>query len=189
MKKCCSKCKKLKPLEDFAKDGDGRRSDCKLCNTKQSLSYYENHKNQGIERAIAWKENNPKLVKAYRKANYLKNKEKIHKYNQLPHNKIKINLRNRLNHACRGRKCSTTHELVGCSWQDLMNHIEAKFQFGMTWENYGDWHIDHRKPCASFDLTIPEQQKICFHYTNLQPLWAKDNLVKGKKPATIKSPV
>ena len=48
----------------------------------------------------------------------------------------------------------------------------------MTKENYGEWHVDHIKPCASFDLTDPEQQAICFHYTNLQPLWAVDNIKK-----------
>lgn len=51
----------------------------------------------------------------------------------------------------------------------------------MTWENYGEWHIDHIKPCASFDLNDPEQQKLCFHYTNLQPMWAKENQKKADK--------
>ncbi len=51
----------------------------------------------------------------------------------------------------------------------------------MTWDNYGKWQIDHKIPCASFDLTDPEQQKSCFHFSNLQPLWAKDNNSKGAK--------
>ena len=51
----------------------------------------------------------------------------------------------------------------------------------MTWDNYGEWHIDHIKPCCGFDLTDFEQQKKCFHYTNLQPLWAKDNITKNGK--------
>lgn len=51
----------------------------------------------------------------------------------------------------------------------------------MNWENYGQWHIDHRLPCASFDLTQPDQQKACFHFSNQQPLWKRDNLAKGVK--------
>ena len=50
---------------------------------------------------------------------------------------------------------------------------------GMSWENHGDWHVDHIRPCCSYDLTIEEEQKKCFHYTNLQPLWAEENLSKG----------
>ena len=51
----------------------------------------------------------------------------------------------------------------------------------MSWGNYGKWHVDHIRPCASFNLVNEEEQKKCFHYTNLQPLWAKDNLSKGSK--------
>jgi len=82
-------------------------------------------------------------------------------------------------------KCAKTLVLLGCSVSDLKIHLESKFLPGMTWENhgYGDdcWHIDHIKPCDSFDLTDPEQQKECFHYTNLQPLWQPDNLKKSNK--------
>ena len=63
----------------------------------------------------------------------------------------------------------------------FMKYIEAQFKPGMTWERYGEWHVDHIRPCASFDLTDPKQQKICFHYSNLQPLWAADNIKKGAK--------
>jgi HNH endonuclease. len=60
----------------------------------------------------------------------------------------------------------------------------------MSWDNYGrdGWHIDHIRPCASFDLTDPEQQRQCFHYTNLQPLWAADNIRKGAKWQPPKAP-
>ena len=83
------------------------------------------------------------------------------------------------------KKSKKTQELIGCTIEQLWIHLESKFQKGMTKENYGLWHVDHVRPCASFDLTDPKQQAICFHYTNLQPLWAIDNLKKGAKHETI----
>jgi hypothetical protein len=79
-------------------------------------------------------------------------------------------------------KLNNSITLIGCSSEELRKYIEEQFQEGMTWENYGfyGWHVDHIIPCASFDLSDPEQQKKCFHYTNLQPLWASDNLKKNK---------
>jgi hypothetical protein len=74
--------------------------------------------------------------------------------------------------------------LCGCSVPDLMAHLQSQFKEGMHWNNYGKWHIDHIRPCASFDLTDPEKQRQCFHYSNLQPLWAKENLSKGAKLIT-----
>jgi hypothetical protein len=72
-------------------------------------------------------------------------------------------------------------EYIGCSIEHLKDYLQSKFENGMTWENYGKWHIDHIRPCASFDLTDIEQQKICFNYKNLQPLWAEDNFKKSDK--------
>jgi hypothetical protein len=80
-----------------------------------------------------------------------------------------------------GAKSRKTMGLIGCSVPQLRKHLEAQFTEGMTWDNHGEWHIDHIKPCASFDLTDAEQQLECFNYTNLQPLWASDNLSKGAK--------
>ena len=80
-----------------------------------------------------------------------------------------------------GHKCSKTIALVGCSIEELRAHLEANFTSGMSWDNYGSWHIDHIKPCAAFDLSDERQQRKCFHYSNLQPLWAQDNLRKGAK--------
>lgn len=73
--------------------------------------------------------------------------------------------------------------LVGCSRAELVSRLEAAFLPGMTWDNYGrgGWHIDHVIPCDAFDLLDPEQQRACFHYTNLQPLWEKDNCAKGAR--------
>jgi len=79
-----------------------------------------------------------------------------------------------------GYKQGHTIELLGADVMTARAHLEAQFTNGMSWENYGKfgWHIDHIIPCASFDLTKLEEQKKCFHYTNLQPLWWYDNLSK-----------
>ena len=95
--------------------------------------------------------------------------------------RIKTALRTRVYKALHGvAKSANTMALIGCSYEQFRAHIEAQFQPGMTWEGhrFDGWHLDHKRPCASFDLTDPEQQRMCFHYTNLQPLWAHDNLTK-----------
>lgn len=99
-------------------------------------------------------------------------------------------LRSRLTQALSDRqafKWDTAFELLGCSVDDLIHHLESLWQPGMSWENYGreGWHIDHIVPCAAFDLTRPEEQAKCFHYTNLQPLWAQENLAKGAKVVPV----
>jgi hypothetical protein len=106
--------------------------------------------------------------------------------------RLRNSLHYRLAAACRDRlrKClrskkraGKTLSLLGCTPAELRLHLESRFQPGMSWENwaYDGWHIDHIRPLASFDLADPEQQKIAFHYTNLQPLWATDNLRKGAR--------
>lgn len=80
-----------------------------------------------------------------------------------------------------GKQVLSSFALIGCSIDDLKEHLENQFQSGMTWQNFGEWHIDHIRPCASFDLTDPKQQQECFHYTNLQPLWAAENISKNDK--------
>ena len=99
-----------------------------------------------------------------------------------PKFRITMNLRRRMNTVLTNyTKDSSTIKLVGCTWDELRAHIEHQFTKGMSWENYGryGWHLDHIKGCAQFDLSDPNQQKECFHYTNLQPLWWQDNLRKG----------
>lgn len=70
--------------------------------------------------------------------------------------------------------------VFGCTYAELATHIESQFQDGMTWENMGEWHIDHIVPVAHFLETDPHGHE-WNHYTNLRPLWAKDNLSKGAK--------
>jgi hypothetical protein len=92
-------------------------------------------------------------------------------------------LRKRVKQVLRGeRKSAPTLALLGCSLADFRKHIESKFKRGMTWENWGTkWHLDHIFPCDRFDLTRPEEQRRCFHWTNFQPLPAKVNCSKGAK--------
>jgi hypothetical protein len=79
------------------------------------------------------------------------------------------------------KRLFSTADLIGCTWEEFVSYIEKQFKPGMAWENHGEWHIDHIKPCALFDLSKPEEQKACFHFTNVQPLWAVDNMKKGAK--------
>lgn len=104
-----------------------------------------------------------------------------------PKRRAEIAVRARLRDLMSKRKIygkrAETHVLIGCSLDALVAHLESQFKPGMNWSNYTfkGWHIDHKKPCALFDLSDPEQQKQCFHYTNLQPLWWWENLAKSDK--------
>jgi hypothetical protein len=84
-------------------------------------------------------------------------------------------------------KSETTLQLLGCSVEQLMRHLESLWTEGMSWENhsYHGWHIDHIKPCAMFDLKDPEQQKACFNFKNLQPMWGKENQKKSDRLSFI----
>lgn len=99
-----------------------------------------------------------------------------------PQRKLAKNLRIRLNRAIKGGwKKGSAVELLGCSVEDAMMHIEALFEPGMSWDNWGEWHIDHIRPLASFDLEKAAQLAEACHYTNLRPLWKADNLRKGAR--------
>lgn len=145
------------------------RSKCR----EASKRYYQT--DAGKARCAKWKAANPERAKEAAR-------EGSQKYRTTPSGRLAHTLRNRVITALKGGvKSKSTEELVGCNAQELMAHIEAGFQPGMNWENHGEWHIDHVRPCASFDLTDPAQQQECFHYTNLQPLWANENLAKGAR--------
>jgi len=106
------------------------------------------------------------------------------RYETDPQFKIAVVLRKRVVLALKTRgvsKSRSLRELLGCSIPELKQHLESQFRSGMSWDNHGEWHVDHIRPCAAFDLTRVVEQKVCFHYTNLQPLWAEENLRKGDK--------
>lgn len=97
--------------------------------------------------------------------------------------RMEDSLRRRMNKALKGKATSKSAiRFLGCSIPDFRIYLESKFDTGMSWENYGrtGWHIDHIMPCAIFDLSNPEHQKRCFHFSNMQPMWARENLIKGK---------
>lgn len=168
-------------------------------NTRQK-KYKETHK---AERKV-WLEKNKEKQAAYNKeyqAKYRKENAERLKEQQATYfqtNKQKINerirkrraeniqlrlannLRARIPVALKGiAKSAHTIDLIGCSVDALRDHLSAKFDDKMSWDNYGEWHVDHIIPCAAFNLSDPIEQRICFHYTNLQPMWAKDNIAKS----------
>ena len=105
-----------------------------------------------------------------------------------PTYRIRNNLNTRLKKILKqisSYKTSSIIELCGCDMIQLISHIESLWSNNMSWNNYGpnenNWQIDHIIPCCSFDLTQESEIKKCYHYTNLQPLWKKDNLSKGAK--------
>lgn len=123
-----------------------------------------------------WRKNNSDKVKLADKA--YKKKE----YRNNPIFCLRIRVRARIANAIRKRgwsKKSKTQSIIGCSWDELKTHLEKQFQLGMNWENRSLWHIDHIIPLASAS-SLEEMEKLCF-YTNLQPLWSRDNLKKGDK--------
>ncbi|HUV84598.1 MAG TPA: hypothetical protein VMV86_02765 [Methanosarcinales archaeon] len=182
MKKC-SKCKISKDTSEFYKDNskkDGLRSHCKDC-----VKQYKKQYNQ----------DNKEVINQYKKRYYQDNKEIIIKkdcsyqrkrYNADPAFRLLNKLRTRLKHAVNNHsKAATTKELIGCDMEFLLAWLNmtavSRGYKNFNSKNYSgkDYHIDHKTPCASFDLSKPEEQKKCFHWTNLQILTAKENLIKG----------
>lgn len=207
-KRCCG-CKEFKILTTFTKSKerwDGLSAKCMTCKraiykkyykkNKEKLSqyskiYYKKNREKHNATHNKWRKANPEktrnIAKRCRRKRILNGKTRIYKKNRY-HNDLKFrlltNLRTRLRAALKAqgiKKTTSTMKLCGCSLEKLKQHLESQFTEGMSWDNKGDWHVDHIKPCAAFDLTDPEEQKKCFHYTNLQPLWALDNMRKGAK--------
>jgi len=152
---------------------------------------YLKNKESVIETAkIYYKNNKDKINEAKRKY-YLKNKKSIvrrvceYERNRIktdPLFKMKRYLRTRTYIAFKNkgyRKTSKTQEMLGIDWEVAKQHIERQFNKGMNWNNYGEWHIDHIIPLSS--ASTSERLKELCHYTNLQPLWAEDNLSKSDK--------
>jgi hypothetical protein len=142
-------------------------------------------------RSKEWKQVNKDHIKEQRKQYYLKHKtEEIFKHNIYCKERRKTDINFKLKHLLRTRlskaignnqKIGSAVKDLGCPISELKEHLEKQFQQGMCWSNWSHsgWHIDHIKPLSRFDLTDRQQFLEANHYTNLQPLWAKDNLSKS----------
>lgn len=176
-----------KQVEAYQKE---YRDDNKEKISKNKKEYYEDNKEEIAIKGKKYRDNNKEKIrkrdKKYQKDNKKKISKKDCKYKKERRKtdinfKLKCNLRKRIWDVVKGNsKSKSTKKLLGCSIEFLKNHLESQFQEGMNWANYGKWHVDHIKPCVKFDLSKPDQQRLCFNYKNLQPLWAIDNLRKNK---------
>jgi hypothetical protein len=177
--KICTKCKKELPITQFSTDNQNQDKLfywCKKCVKEYNKKYAIKNKNKISAFAKKYYQEHKEIIER-QQIKYRKNRRKTD-----INYRILKNMRCRLNKVLKGNpKLSTTMKLVGCSIEELKVHLASKFTKGMTWKNYGKWEIDHIKPCAKFDLSKPEEQLKCFHYTNLQPLWEKDNQEKRSK--------
>jgi hypothetical protein len=171
----CKKCNEEKELALFASKGAKQKPyECKPClNKREREKRASNPEEYNKKKRDIYKVQKEQINATRRK--YLQNRR-----DNDPQYRAMMALHCRLYIAAK-QKTGKTMELTGCTRDELMGHLASKFTEGMTWQNYGEWHIDHIRPCASFDLTCAEQQRECFHWSNLQPLWAADNLKKGCK--------
>jgi hypothetical protein len=202
-KKVCKKCNLVKNISEFNKDknrNDGLQPMCKVCIKEykseyylknknkildKSKIYYEQNKEHVIERVKSWGDNNQDKIKEYKKSYVKNNRDTINKRmserkKNEPILKLKMLYRSKINKIL-GSKREKTFELIGCSPSQLKEYLEKQFLVGMGWENHGlfGWHIDHIIPLSSAK-NKEELKKLC-HYTNLQPLWALDNIRKRDK--------
>lgn len=142
-----------------------------------------------------WRENNKDELKIYSQQWNKDNREHVNKYKrdyerkrraEDPKYRLGIRTRTAVWQLLKERninKTNKTFTLLGYTIEELMNHLEQQFAEGMNWDNYGEWHVDHKKPMALFDFTSTDDEefKECWSLNNLQPLWEKDNLSKGTR--------
>ena len=179
----------------------------KIKRSEYAKQWYLKNKEHKRQYDIKYRKEVYNKVRRERRKNDPEHRKKINelcnKYSKRPEQKIKRNLylknklktdfnyklihtiRVRIKDVLRGHsKSNSTINMLGCTIEELWKHLESTFKPGMTKENHGKWHVDHIIPCSSFDLTKPEEQAKCFHYTNLQALWSHENLLKGAKIIT-----
>jgi len=180
MKKC-TKCKEVKENDDFNKASrikDGLQAWCRRCSNESKK---------------LWKKANPEKVseekKRYFKAHPEKNCESKERIRSKPQGRLSINIANHIRYSLKcGKNGHHWETLTGYTVEQLKKHIEKQFTDGMSWDNHGEWHVDHIIPMSKFNFEKPEDDdfKKCWALKNLQPLWAIDNM---KKHCKIDKPV
>jgi len=195
--KHCPTCDSWKELKEYNKQSSSWDNLARMC--RKCYCDYKNNKRKNDENYkqsdILYKQkyNESGRSREVSQLRYAAKKEEIIKkcvaynkkrYNTDPYFKTVFCLRTRISKLLKLKnadKFNKFYNYLGCTKEEFIEYFQQKFKEGMTWENHGEWHIDHIKPCASFNLLDEEEQKKCFHYTNLQPLWASENLSKGCK--------
>ena len=192
--KACTKCNRWKSLTEYYKGSSSNignvKPRCKACSDKATAKYNKSHKKQINNRHKInrdadidncrikeqdYRDNNRELIRET-------NRKAFMKYKSNPLNRIKHNMRCRIYDALtKGVKSASSQKMLGCTMDEYKIYLESLFVEGMSWDNYGDWHVDHIRPCADFDFEIISEQEACFHYSNTQPLWASDNFQKGDR--------
>lgn len=188
--KKCSLCKEYKKLSEYYNRSDKKhlfKSRCKVCTRMNVFDSGKRHRDRLRKKQSEYHYKNKEKRNNYNK-NYYKNHlaQRRKRFNDRYKNdlnfRLTTNLRNRVLLAIkRNQKSGSTSDLIGCDIPYLKKYIASLFSEGMSWENYGLWQIDHILPCASFDLSKEEEQRRCFNYKNLQPLWEADNRKKWCK--------
>ncbi len=193
MEKFCNECRVIKPIDEFYTRGqaNGRSAYCKCCVKERNKKIRENNPDKVAAYNKEYQKENRQKISAQISNYYQQNKTQINAWKREwlkeraktnPLLNLQASLRFSVRRALRGfKKGETTEKILGCTFDEARAHIESQFTEGMTWESYGlhGWHIDHKIPLASAK-TIEEAKALC-HYSNLQPLWAIDNLKKGAK--------
>ena len=159
-----------------ARELRARHRENNLEHEREMVRRYNNANREYLyEKKKEYEANNPERVKKWKRDDMARRLSD-------PIKKLIHHQRTRVWQALKGKgKSNRTLELIGCTAAEFKAHLESKFQDGMTWDNYGEWHVDHIKPCSLFQLELDSEQRACFNYLNTQPLWATENLSKGAK--------
>jgi len=157
----------------------------------QHRGWYQRDKQKISKKGRRYRKKHREEIKIRRKNYQPKVNERSKKrYHRDINYKLARLLRCRINVALKGKtKSKKTMELLGCSIEELKSHLEKQFEEGMTWGNYRyhGWHVDHQIPCNCFNLSKLEEQKKCFHFSNLRPLWQKENMSRPDDGSDISS--